>query len=192
MPKDLSKVSLFGVSGQFQDDFLPGNKTGKCWNGCTPKGLRPERSRTQHNHQNQQVSFRKEINASPTLDQLNSNPQGWGRGWKRESSHIFFYLFIFGCTGIYLFLALCRLFLVAVIRGYCSLWGMGFSLQQNMPSRALRVQQLWCRAQSFHGSQNLPRPGIEPVSPALVGGLLPTVPPGKSYSAIFLKLLKCF
>lgn len=47
MPEHLSKDSLFGVSGQFWDDFLPGNKTGKCWNGCMPKGLGPESSRAQ-------------------------------------------------------------------------------------------------------------------------------------------------
>ena len=32
---------------------------------------------------------------------------------------------------------------------------------------------------------NLPRPGIEPLSPASVGGFLSTVPPEKSKSLIF-------
>ena len=36
-----------------------------------------------------------------------------------------------------------------------------------------------------HGVWNLPRPGIEPVSPVLAGGCLPTVPPGSP------KLLLC-
>ena len=31
---------------------------------------------------------------------------------------------------------------------------------------------------------NLPRPGIEPMSPALAGGFLSTVPPGKSHGIL--------
>ena len=116
-----------------------------------------------------------------------------------KQPYLVFYLFTFGCTGIYLFLALCRLSLVAASGSYCSLWGMGSSLQwrlllQNMHPRALRVQQLRCRAQLFPSLQNLPRPGIEPMSPALSGGLLSTVPPGSLLSHIFTApqiLLKC-
>ena len=37
----------------------------------------------------------------------------------------------------------------------------------------------------LRGMWNLPRPGLEPVSPALVGGFLTTVPPGKPYTCIF-------
>ena len=36
------------------------------------------------------------------------------------------------------------------------------------------------QAQLLHGKWNLPRPGIEPGSPALAGGFLFTVPPGTS------------
>ena len=36
-----------------------------------------------------------------------------------------------------------------------------------------------------HGMRNLPGPAIEPVSPALAGRVLSTVPPGKSKSAFF-------
>ena len=32
---------------------------------------------------------------------------------------------------------------------------------------------------------DLPGPGLEPVSPALVGGFLTTVPPGKSFTFYF-------
>ena len=32
---------------------------------------------------------------------------------------------------------------------------------------------------------DLPRPGLEPVSPALAGGFLTTAPPGKPYFGIF-------
>ena len=34
---------------------------------------------------------------------------------------------------------------------------------------------------------DLPRPGLEPVSPALAGGFLTTVPPGKSQKHFFFK-----
>ena len=34
-------------------------------------------------------------------------------------------------------------------------------------------------AQPLHGMWYLPRPGLEPVSPALAGGFSTTVPPGK-------------
>ena len=63
-----------------------------------------------------------------------------------------------------------------------------------------RLQQLWCtgfsscgswalerrlsscgaRAQLLRGMWDLPTPGLEPVSPALAGGILTTAPPGKS------------
>ena len=36
------------------------------------------------------------------------------------------------------------------------------------------------RAQLLRGRWDIPRPGLEPVSPALAGGFLTTAPPGKS------------
>ena len=36
-----------------------------------------------------------------------------------------------------------------------------------------------------HGMWDLPRPGIEPMSPALAGGFLTTGPPGKSSHSLF-------
>ena len=51
-------------------------------------------------------------------------------------------------------------------------------------SRALERSFSSCgaRAQLLHGMWDLPRPGIELVSPALAGRFLTTVPPGKSQS----------
>ena len=52
------------------------------------------------------------------------------------------------------------------------------------------------RAQLLRTMWDLPRPGLEPMSPALVGGVLTTAPPGKPYSQFnclkgqFLELLK--
>ena len=37
-------------------------------------------------------------------------------------------------------------------------------------------------AQLLRGMWDLPRPGLEPVSPALAGGFLTTAPPGKPYA----------
>ena len=38
----------------------------------------------------------------------------------------------------------------------------------------------------LRGMRDLPRPGLEPVSPALAGGFLTTAPPGKPLSYILI------
>ena len=52
-------------------------------------------------------------------------------------------------------------------------------------SRALehRLSSCGARAQLLCGMWDLPRPGLESVSPALAGGFLTTAPPGKSLYA---------
>ena len=42
-----------------------------------------------------------------------------------------------------------------------------------------RLSNCGTRAQSLRGMWDLPRPGLEPVSPALAGRLSTTAPPGK-------------
>ena len=42
-----------------------------------------------------------------------------------------------------------------------------------------RLTNCGSRAQLLRGTWDLPRPGLEPVSPALVGRLSTTAPPGK-------------
>ena len=42
-----------------------------------------------------------------------------------------------------------------------------------------RLSSCGSRAQSLRGMWDLPRPGLEPVSPALAGGFSTTAPPGK-------------
>ena len=44
-----------------------------------------------------------------------------------------------------------------------------------------RLSSCGSRAQLLHGMWDLPRPGREPVSPALEGRLPTTAPPGKPY-----------
>ena len=63
---------------------------------------------------------------------------------------------------------------VAVSRGYSSFRTTGFRIAAN------RFSGCGARAGLLHGMWNLPGPGIEPMSPALAGGFLSTVPPGKS------------
>ena len=113
--------------------------------------------------------------------------------------NLFIYLFI--CLR-WVFFATRGLSLVAGSRGYPSLWCTGFSLQWLLLSwsmgsrhagfsscglRALEHRLSSCGAwdQLFHGMWDLPRPGIEPVSPALAGGFLTTAPPGKPSSFFF-------
>ena len=46
-----------------------------------------------------------------------------------------------------------------------------------------RLSSCGARALLLHSMWDLPGPGIEPVSPALGGGFLTTVPPGKSQAS---------
>ena len=49
-----------------------------------------------------------------------------------------------------------------------------------------RLSSCGSRAQLLHGMWGLPRPGLEPVSPALAGGFSTTAPPGKPSSALLI------
>ena len=48
-----------------------------------------------------------------------------------------------------------------------------------------RLSNCGSRAQSLRGMWDLPRPGLEPVSPALAGRLSTTAPPGKPRMLMF-------
>ena len=63
------------------------------------------------------------------------------------------------------------------------LWHAGFS---SCGSWALehRLSSCGARAQLLHGMWGLPGPGLEPMCPALAGGFLTTVPPGKSWNLL--------
>ena len=54
-------------------------------------------------------------------------------------------------------------------------------------SRAIehRLSSCGTRAWLLRGMWDLPRPGLEPVSPALAGGFLTTAPPGQSLGIIY-------
>ena len=116
----------------------------------------------------------------------------------------FIYLFLFFIFWPrWVFTAAHRLSLVAASGGYSSLRCVGFSLWwllllwstgsrcAGFSSCGMRAQYLWlvgleCRLSScgtrsylLWGMWDLPGPGLEPMSPALAGGFLTTVPPGK-------------
>ena len=122
-----------------------------------------------------------------------------GREVTMSTSHFFFknkfiYLFIFGCVGSSLlrpgFLQLQR----SGATLHCSAWTYcgGFSCcgARALGARASVVvacglSSCGSRAQLLRGMWDLPRPGLEPVSPALAGRFLTTTPPGKSPLHIF-------
>ena len=52
--------------------------------------------------------------------------------------------------------------------------------------QARRLSNCGSRAQLFRGMWDPPRPGLEPVSPALAGRFSTTAPPGKPYFSPFL------
>ena len=53
-----------------------------------------------------------------------------------------------------------------------------------------RLSNCGSRAQRLRGMRDPPRPGREPVSPALAGRLPTTAPPGKPWGAFLLRVLK--
>ena len=96
----------------------------------------------------------------------------------------------------WVFVAARGLSLVAASGGYSALRCVGFSLRwllllwstgsrrmgfSSCGTRALECRLSSCgtRAELLRGMWDLPGPGLEPVSPALAGGLLTTAPPGK-------------
>ena len=93
----------------------------------------------------------------------------------------FIYLFIFGCVGSSF---LCEGFLqlrqagAILHRGAQASHYRGLSCCGAQAPDA-QAQQPWLRAQLPRGMRDLPRPGLEPMSPALAGRLSTTAPPGK-------------
>ena len=115
-------------------------------------------------------------------------PQAWPQGSPVSISlhrplrrgETFIYLFIWLC---WIFVAVRRLSLVVVSRGYSLLRCAGFSLRWLLllQSTGSRHMGSSCGAQALllRGMWDPPGPGLEPVSPALAGGFLTTAPPGK-------------
>ena len=70
-----------------------------------------------------------------------------------------------------LFIAVCRLLTIAA------------SLVVEHRLQTCRLSNCGSRAQLLRGMWDLPRPGLEPVPPALAGRLSTTAPPGKPLSS---------
>ena len=136
----------------------------------------------------------------PSSSRIINSKATWA---SKNLSYKLIYLFTFGCVGPSLLRAVRGLCLVAGSRGYSSLWCTDFSLcgfsccgARALGTRASVVVAgglsscgLWalehrlssCGTQALllRGMWDLPRPGLEPVSPALAGRFLTTEPPGK-------------
>ena len=98
----------------------------------------------------------------------------------------FFFLILF----IYLFMAVLGLRCCARAFSSCGKWGPLFIAVRGPPTivtslvaehrlQTRRLSNCGSQTQSLHGMWDLPRPGLEPVSPALAGRLSTTAPPGK-------------
>ena len=106
---------------------------------------------------------------------------------------LIYYLFI---IIIFLFLAVLGLRFFARAFSSCGEWGPLFiavrgpltiaaSLVAEQRLQTLKLSSCGSRAQLLRGMWDLPRPGLEPVSPALAGRFSTTVPPGKPYFFFF-------
>ena len=112
---------------------------------------------------------------------------------RRENKHNFicsFYLFI------YLYVAVLGLRFCARAFSSCGERGPLFiavrrpliiaaSLAAEHRLQTCRLSSCGSRAQLLRGMWDLPRPGLEPASPALAGRFLTTAPPGKPYMFFF-------
>ena len=108
--------------------------------------------------------------------------------------HKFFFLFLkkftFFYLFIYLFMTVLSLRFCARAFSICGKWGPLFiavrgpltivaSLVVEHRLQTRRLSKCGSRAQLLCGMWDLPRPGLEPMSPALAGRLSTTAPPGK-------------
>ena len=140
----------------------------------------------------QSRSLPAEASCSYMYNGQTSNP--FHSDWEYIYLFIYFFNFLF---IIYLLLLLFFLFLAVLglrfcVRAFSSYgeWGPLFiavrgpltiaaSLAAEQRPQTLRLSSCGSRAQLLRGMWDLPRPGLEPVSPALAGRFSTTAPPGK-------------
>ena len=103
---------------------------------------------------------------------------------------------------IYLFMAVLGLRFCARAFSSCGKWGPLFiatrgpltiaaSLVAEQRLQTRRLSNCGSRAQLLRGMWDPPRPGLEPVSPALAGRFLTTAPPGKPLDGKLFKAKVC-
>ena len=109
--------------------------------------------------------------------------------------YIFFKMFIYLYIYMYFFFGCVALGLRCCVRAFSSCGEQGLLfitvhrllvavasvLLWSTGSRCTGFGSCGLRAQLLRGMWDLPRPGLEPVSPALSGGFLTSAPPGKSH-----------
>ena len=106
-------------------------------------------------------------------------------------------VFLFGCSGS--FAAAHRPSPVVASWVTPQLWRVGLlsscGARASLVAEALGTQtsqrtgqELCMWVSLLQGRWRLPRPGVKPLSPALVGGFSRTIPPGKSNNVYFLKI----
>ena len=111
-----------------------------------------------------------------------------------------FFNFLFIIYLLFLFLAVLGLRFCARAFSSCGKWGPLFiaahgpltiaaSLVAEHRLQTLRLSSCGSRAQLLCSMWDLPRPGLEPVSPALAGRFSTTAPPGKSCSCVLMPLI---
>ena len=108
-----------------------------------------------------------------------------------------------GLSFIYLFMAVLGLRFCARAFSSCGKWGPLFiavrrpltitaSLVAEHRLLTRRLSNCGSRAQLLRGMWDLPRPGLEPVSPALAGRFSTTAPPGKPCSVFLISVIVLF
>ena len=132
-------------------------------------------------------------------------PDVWRSLWilnkyPNSAYYFFFFLEIGVYLFIYLFLAVLGLRFCARAFSSCGKRGPLFiavrgpltiaaSLVAEHRLQTRRLSSCGSRAQLLRGMWDLPRPGLEPMSPALAGRLSTTAPPGKPNPAYFYQHL---
>ena len=113
----------------------------------------------------------------------------WDKFW--TSVFFFFSSVFFFPLSLFIYLRLCWVFisvrglsLVVASRGHSSSWCAGLftiaaSLVAEHRLQMRRLSNYGSWAQLLRGMWDLPRPGLEPVCPALAGRFSTTAPPGK-------------
>ena len=114
----------------------------------------------------------------------------WLISWFFKLLLLFIYLFIYFWV-CWVFVSVRGLSLVGASGGHSSSRYAGLSLSRPLVAehrlQTRRLSDCGSRAQLLCGMWDLPRPGLEPVSPALAGRFSTTAPPGKPL-LIFLNL----
>ena len=121
-------------------------------------------------------------------------------------SYSLFLFFFLGYFGLFFFYKLIYLFLAVLGLRFCtrafSSCGkrgplfiavrgpltVAASLVAEHRLQTRRLSRCGSRAQLLRGMWDLPRPGLEPVSPALAGGFSTTAPQGKPWSFFFFNI----